>query len=136
MIAYLLSFVLSTWPNLAEHRIYEVSSILADIEGTDATPIEALELANIAAFESGFSRRAHGRAGERGAFQIMPPATAYGAAEALRRLRAQGMVGYVGCAGHADAPQCQALIAHRTDPALLWRLAFDPPDVATETASR
>ena len=136
MIAYLLSFVLSTWPSLVEHRLYEVSAILADIEGTDATPLEMLELANIAAFESGFSRRAVGRAGERGAFQIYPPATSYGAAEAIRRLRAQGIVGYVGCAGHADAPQCQALVAHRTGPALLWRLAYDPPGVATETASR
>jgi len=127
MLRYLLAFVLMTWPHLVHHRLYEVTAILADIDGTSATALEALTLANIAAFESGFSRKAHGKAGERGAWQIMPPASSYGAAEALRRLRAQGIVGYVGCAGHANADPCLALVAHRTGPALLWRLAFDPP---------
>ena len=132
MIPYLLAFVLSMWPRLASHA----TAVLEDIDSTDASPLEALTLANIAAFESGFNQLARGVHGERGAFQVMPPAPSYGAAEALRRLRIQGILGYVGCADKPSAPLCLALVAHRTGPAILWRLAFDPPALDKRTADR
>ena len=121
MIPYLLSFVLSTWPSLVAHRLYEVSAILADIAGTDATPIEALELANIAAYESTFRIHALGDRGRsRGPFQVMAPSASYGAREALRRLRIQGIMGFIGCANHIDSSKCIQMAENRTAKAILW----------------
>jgi len=122
-----MAFVLSVWPPHTTHRASEMRAIAADIASTDAAPIEALTLANIASLESNFERQAKGPKGERGAFQIMPPAVSYGAAEALRRLRAQGLMGFMGCANHATSELCTRMAEHRTEKAILWRLAFDPP---------
>jgi hypothetical protein len=125
MTVYLLSFILAFWPPHSAHRAAEMRAIAEDIASTDATPIEALTLANIAALESNFERKAVGPGGERGAYQVHPPAISYGADEALRRLRAQGLMGYMGCS--AVTARCEAMAAHRTEKAILWRLAFDPP---------
>jgi hypothetical protein len=134
MTAYILAFALAFWPAHSSHRLSEMRAIAADIASTDATPLEALTLANIAALESNFERSARGREGERGAFQVHPPAISYGADEALRRLRAQGIAGYIGCANHPDSEKCASMAAHRTEKAILWRLAFDPPVVDDEVA--
>ena len=132
MIHYLLAFVLAFWPHLTRYQRTEAGAIAADVLTTDATPGEALRLMNVAAMESGFSRTAHGSHGELGAFQIMPPARSYGAAEALRRMRVQGMDAYCGCTRQHP---CPALVAHRVDRADLWRMAFDPPAAVLQGAS-
>ena len=127
MWAYLLSFALLAWPPSPRdrHRLHEMSAIAAMVASTDASPIEALTLMNVAAFESGFERTAKGRQGERGPFQIMPPAASYGAHEALSRLRKQGLMGYMGCRRVTE--ECERMAEHRTFPAKLYRWAFDPP---------
>lgn len=138
LLHFAVSFFLSMWPAhyLTIHRHDEMIAITDDILSTDATIDEALQLVNIAGMESVFDRTARGRAGERGAFQIMPnPKTpkatldewqAHGAKEALYRLRIQGIAGYCGCA-RPDVKPCPDLIEHRSWPARLYRLAFDPP---------
>jgi hypothetical protein len=94
-------------------RLQEVASVARDIASTDATIQEAKLLASIAVHESGVRPIAHGRAGERGAFQVMPPAPSYGAREALRRLRAQGLEGYAGCP--RGCPKLAAALAKYAD---------------------
>ena len=131
LTAYLIAFALSWWPNVAHHRYqdHELKIIAADIASSGATPLEGLILVNIAAMESNFDTHAKGRHGELGAFQIMPPAREYGAREALRRMREQGMAGYCGCVRpgkKATGNECPAIVAHRTDKAILYRMAFDP----------
>jgi hypothetical protein len=141
MDAYLLHFAvvffLHFWPNsLTVHRHDEMVAITHDILSTDATVDEALQLENIVGMETGWYRDRTGAAGEVGAFQIMPwPTTTsaeraewrvHGAKEALRRLRAQGIAGYCGCR-YPDVKPCPELMEHRTWPARLYRLAFDPP---------
>ncbi len=121
MIPYLLAFVMAFWPHLTRYQQHEARAIVAEVAATDGTVLEDLELVNIAAMESYFDRSAVGRLGERGAWQVMPPAREYGAREALRRLRAQGIAGYCGCRG-----PCPAIVAHRVDRAYLWRMSFDP----------
>jgi hypothetical protein len=132
MSAYLLAFVVAFFPQFlrSHHSARETRLVLGDIASTDADALEALTLANIAAMESGFRRDARGKAGERGAFQVMPPAPNYGAAEALRRLRTQGLTHYCGC-----PVSCPELVAHRQDRAVLYRLGFDPPHVAAAVPS-
>ena len=78
-------------------RLEQLSAVAQDIASTDATEEEARLLASIAIHESGVRPDAHGPMGELSAFQIMPPARHYDAAEALRRLREQGLQGYAGC---------------------------------------
>lgn len=109
-------------------------AIAADIASTDATPEEGLRLMNIAALESNFDRHVTGHHGEQGAFQVMPPARSYGADEALRRMRRQGMAGFVGCRHAEDVVTiggrrmtCQQMIDHRVEKAEAFRMAFDPP---------
>lgn len=142
MSAYLLhfavTFFLSIWParDLTNHRHAEMVAITNDILSTDANVDEALGLENLAGMESVWSRAAVGPGGELGAFQIMPMATstnadrvewkAHGAKEALRRLRTQGIAGYCGCK-YPKVKPCPEIIDHRTWPARLFRLAFDPP---------
>ena len=135
LVAYLLGFVHSWWPHLTRYQTREADAIVHEIvDTTDGTPLEDLYLVNIAALESGFDRKAVGKAGERGAWQVMLPAKEYGAREALRRIRVQGWVAYVGCRHAEDhvvvagtPTTCAAIIEHRTEKAVLYRLAFDPP---------
>lgn len=138
---YLITFALYLYAQLfaahplTAHRYREMTAITKDILSTDATDDEALQLENIVAWESGWERNSVGRSGEQGAFQVMPMAwttpaekaewKARGAREALRRLRLQGMLGYVGCPRHTE--RCDAMIERRTWPAKLYRMAFDPP---------
>ncbi len=135
LVAYLLGFVHSWWPHLTRYQTREADAIVHEIvDTTDGTPLEDLYLVNIAALESGFDRKAVGKAGERGAWQVMPPAKEYGAREALRRMRVQGWVAYVGCR-HADdivvihgrSTTCQELIDHRTDRANLYAWTYRAP---------
>ncbi len=132
LITYLLTFVAMFWP-AAKHSRYrerEVEAIAADVATTDASPWEALRLMNIAALESTFYRAAVGSHGERGAWQIMPPASSYGAKEALRRMRVQGMAGFCGCVRpgrRANGDECPEMVSHRIDKADLFYFAFDPP---------
>ena len=145
MHAYILAFILTFWPAFARHpyQVREVSAVVDDIVSTDASPGEALRLANVAALESGFRRDAVGTHGERGAFQIMPPARSFGAREALHRMRLQGMIAYVGCRRADDEVlirgerlTCASMVAHRVDRADLFRMAFDPPDGPSEREAR
>jgi hypothetical protein len=123
MTTYLLAFVLAFWAPHSRHRAEEVRAIIADVLTTDGTPEEDLTLLNVAALESGFERSAVGAHGERGPFQIMPPAASYGAKEALRRLRVQGLSGYCGCGVRA----CPEIVEHRIEKARVYRWAFAPP---------
>jgi hypothetical protein len=141
MLVYLLTFVLGLYGHLfsahplTAHRYREMLSITRDVLTTDATPDEALTLENIVAWESGWERSGVGPAGEVGAFQLMsfPWTTdaqraewkAHGAKEALRRLREQGIFGYMGCTRRTA--RCEAMADRRTWPAELYRMAFDPP---------
>ena len=120
LASYCLAFALSIpswWPHSA-HRMTEMIEIARDIGSTDAGPIEGLELMNIAALESGFDTHARGRAGERGAFQVMPPAASYGAHEALSRLRRQGLRGFMGFV--VCGQRCLDMAERRTFPAKLY----------------
>ncbi len=148
MWTYLMLFILTLWPPTEKtglhsmrertHRLREMSEITADIVSTDATPLEALTLENIVAFESGFNRQAYGPAGELGAFQLMiPPKSTMaqrhewfhrGAQEALRRLRSQGIEGYCGCSARRPCPD---MVEHRTVPAREWLEAHPFPTPAT-----
>lgn len=143
MLAYLLAFCLVLWGHLFptyplnSHRQHEMYMISQDILSTDATPHEALKLENIAAFESGWERKAVGAHGEVGSFQIWVfPGTSttriaewkrHGAKEALRRLREQGIQGYCGCTSPVTK-KCGEIMKHRTEHADLYLWAFDPPD--------
>lgn len=132
--AYLIAFIFSVWTPRTEHRRAEMIAIVDDVLTTDATVDESLQLLNIAALESNFSRTALGKLGERGAFQIRPPAASYGAGEALRRLRAQGIAGYVGCANASRSERCLRMVANRTWQARLWRMGFEPPKAESGVA--
>jgi hypothetical protein len=116
---YVFTFILTTYPpNLADsHRLFEMSAISWEIAHTDCAPEECLVLANIPRWESGYERRAVGKMGERGAWQIMPPASSYGAKEALRRLRVQGIRGYCGC---TERRPCPEMVERRVGPARVW----------------
>lgn len=137
LCAYYVSFVLAIWPVFMRHgwqraRVY---SIADEVAHTDATPREGLRLMQIAARESGFDRSAIGHKGERGCWQVMPPARSYGASEALWRMRYQGMVAFVGCR-HADDKvvlpngvhtTCQEMIDHRIAAADAYLAAHPAP---------
>jgi hypothetical protein len=135
--AYLMLFILSRFPPRDErgrvnardaHGLRERSRCAWEIAHTDCGPEECLRLANIPALESGYEYRAVGKQGERGPWQIHPPARSYGAREALARLRAQGIFGYIGC-GSARTKLCEDMAEHRTGPARDW-LAEHPWPVA------
>lgn len=134
MAAYLIAFVLANWPTIHGQQERDMRADAEEVAATDCDAQACLRLMGIAALESGFRRDAVGAAGERGAWQVMPPATSYGAREALRRMRTQGLLGYIGCRRAADVvvirgtrTTCAAMIAHRIERADLWRMAFDPP---------
>lgn len=95
-------------------RLRELSTVAADVGRTDASDDEARQLASIAVHESGVRLSAVGRAGERGPFQVMGPACSFGASEALRRLRAQGLQGYAGC-GSSPCPGLTAALMKCAD---------------------
>jgi len=127
LFAFYVCFVLDVWPKYMVRgwQRAEVYAIARDVASTDATPGEGLRLMQIAGMESGFWRRARGRKGEVGPWQIMPPARSFGASEALSRMRGQGMVAYVGCRRAEDKvtlPEgtrttCREMIEHRVGPA-------------------
>ena len=124
--AYLMTFMLTVFPpasGRSVHRLREMSAIAWDIASTtDCGPLECLELATIPRWESGYERSARGQQGERGAWQVKGCAKTdpCGARVALSRLRAQGIFGYMGCAGHEDDETCRTMAANRTEPAEDW----------------
>ena len=121
---YVLGFILAVFPPRGPWGLHEREAVARDIASTDCSPLEALTLANIAAWESGFDTKAKGRQGERGAFQVMPPGDP-GARSALRLLRLQGILGYMGCPQRTE--RCEAMADRRTFPAKLYFWAHDPP---------
>src|SRR5208337_1502190 len=123
--AYLTDFAMKTWPILKRHdyQRHEMKAIVHEITLTNGTLNEELRLVNIAALESFFDRKAIGKMGEKGAFQIMTGPD-YSANQALKLMRVQGMLGYVGCP--RETIKCLELISHRVDRADLYRMGFDP----------
>jgi hypothetical protein len=134
MLAYILLFAMTVWPPRTQHRAREMRAIAEDIASTDASPLEGLKLMNIAAYESNFDTLAinHEGSGALGPFQIMPPAASYGADEALRRLRQQGIMGFMGCPTATD--RCLRMAERRTWQARLWRMGYEPPVEDNEAA--
>jgi len=131
MFAYLYGFVTFVCAVLwqahlkpGDHRYVEACAIVADILTTDASAYEALVLLNISAYESGYERDAHNPQGSHGAFQVMDPAPSYGAREALRRLRTQGIFGYMGC--RVVTPECESMAAKRQVLAIIYAATFPP----------
>lgn len=124
---YLVNFALENWPQVERHTYQrkEMRAIAREISKLpDATLLESNRLMNIAAMESYFDRKAKGKMGECGAWQIMN-GTDCSAARALWLMRTQGMLGYVGCP--RETPECLKLIQHRVNRADLYRMGFDPP---------
>jgi hypothetical protein len=132
--AYLVAFAVDLWVTLhgvapGRHRRGEIEATAAEVaDTTDAEPLEALELLGIAAWESGYDASARGRAGERGRWQVMPPASSYGAREALSRLRRQGIAGFMGFTRCGEL--CDAMAERRTLPAKVYLWSHDPPSRA------
>jgi hypothetical protein len=136
LTAYLLSFVVTFWPHLGRYQQREAVAIAEEVANTQGDVLEDLTLMNIAAMESGFSRSAVGKAGERGPWQVSTDEGRnhdFSAKEALRRMRTQGMLGYVGCRHAQDEVvlagvrlTCAEVVAHRVDRAALFRMGFDP----------
>jgi len=128
--AYLVAFAVDLWVTLhgiapGRHRRGEIEATAAEVASTDAGPLEALELLGIAAWESGYDASARGRAGERGRWQVMPPARSYGAGEALSRLRRQGIAGFMGFTRCGEL--CEAMAERRTLPAKVYFWSHEPP---------
>jgi len=136
MIPYLVAFAIDLWSSRwgrppGQHRRDEIVAIAEDVASTDSEPLEALQLMNIAAWESNYERNGRpGPGGERGAFQVHPPASSYGAKEALWRLRNQGIWGYMGC--RVVTERCVAMADRRTFPAELYLWSHDPPATSVQ----
>jgi hypothetical protein len=136
LFAYYVLFVLDVHPDYMRHhwqrvRVYDTAR---EVANTDATPQDGLRLMQIACRESGFDPGAIGKKGERGRWQVMPPAKSYGAHEALWRMRNQGMVAYVGCHHASDVvtvdgfkTTCQQMIDNRIGPADAYLVEHRPP---------
>jgi hypothetical protein len=143
LAAYFLAFAMVFWPPTDKHRYREMKAITTDLATHHAGPLEGLYLTNIVAMESGFERYGRdGKLGEVGAFQIRPfPGTTraqlaewrdHGADEALRRFRAQGIYGYMGCTPGTGAKlvagaTCEEMAENRIGKAQLYYWAFPPP---------
>ena len=142
LVAYLTAFAVDLWVSLhgvspGPRRRAEIRAVVEDVATTDGATLDRLTLVNIAAEESGFERYAlHPYQPSVGAFQIWVfPGTsmrqvdewsARGAREALRRLRAQGIYGFMGCARITS--KCEAMAERRTLPAKVyfWSHPFTP----------
>jgi hypothetical protein len=134
LASYVLAFILTAWWPQTRHGMIERVEIAEEISHTDASPLEALTLANVAAFESGFERTARGKLGEVGAWQNLhgdPSARA-----ALRLLRLQGIVHFMGFT--RCTTECERMADHRTFPAELYSWSHDPPrdDASPAMAAR
>jgi hypothetical protein len=130
MFLYLWAFILAFFPPHSLHRYQEERAIVRDVASTDATPLEGCELLNIASFESGFERGARGKLGEVGAFQNLhgdPSAKA-----ALKLLRTQGLLGYMGCSRETEA--CMRMASNRTIKAIVYTSAFPYEANSTKVA--
>jgi hypothetical protein len=137
LFAYYVLFVLDVHPDYMRHgwqrtRVYDTAREVAF--KTNASPRDGLRLMQIACRESGFDPKAIGKKGERGRWQVMPPAKSYGADEALWRMRNQGMVAFVGCRHASDVvtidgfkTTCQQMIDNRIGPADAYFAEHRPP---------
>jgi hypothetical protein len=133
MYLYVLRFVLCFWfaPDHT-HRAEEIRAIAHDIASTDCSVKECLELAEIASMESGFERAAVGKLGEVGAFQNLhgdPSAKA-----ALRLLRLQGLLHYMGCTTETET--CMRMAANRSVKAIIYSATFPFVNELARVASR
>jgi hypothetical protein len=137
LYAYYILFVLDTHPKFMTHgwqRAWVYTDARQVAFHTDASPSEGLRMMQIAKMESGFFPNAVGRKGECGAWQVLG-GTDCSAKEALRRMRIQGMVAYVGCRHASDVvtlPEgtrttCQEMIDNRIGPADRYLADHPPP---------
>jgi hypothetical protein len=138
LFAYYIVFVLDRHPDMmrrAEQRAW-VYDTAREVTKTDANVSEGLRLMNIPARESGYYAQAIGKHGERGRWQILGGKD-FSANEALRRMRTQGMMGFVGCGNAKEADEvvlpngvkttCGELVAHRVDDADSYLSEYHPP---------
>jgi hypothetical protein len=119
LAAYLYAFAfhlctqsdVCTWHVLrdADRMVDEI----ADVPGM--TPERGLQMVEIAWMESGFDPKAIGKAGEKGRWQVMPPASSFGAKEASHRLDVQGLQGFCGC-----PKPCPNIMKHRSERSRAW----------------
>jgi hypothetical protein len=141
LFAYYVLFVLDTHPAFMRHgwqRRWVYTDAHEVAFKTDADPGEGLRMMQIAKMESGFYPKAVGKKGECGAWQILG-GTDCSAREALRRMRVQGMVAYVGCRHASDVvvlPEgtkttCQEMIDNRIGPADQYLAEHRPPSAET-----
>ena len=127
LFAYYVLFVLDIHPDYMRrswqrHWVYDTAHEVA--YKTTAAPDEGLRMMEIAKNESGFDPDAVGKKGERGRWQVLGGKD-FSAREALRRMRVQGMLGFVGCRHAEDRvvlqngvkTTCQEMIDHRIGPA-------------------
>lgn len=143
LFAYYVLFVLDVHPEFMRRswqrrRVYSIAHEVA--YETAAKPKSGLRLMQIAVRESGYDRMAVGKLGERGPWQIMPPAKEYGAREALRRMEVAGMVSFVGCRHASDVvtvegykTTCQEMIDKRIGPADRYFDEHPPPPESSES---
>jgi hypothetical protein len=138
LFAFYVVFVLDAHPEMMRrswqrHWVYDTAR---EVAKTDASPQEGLRLMEIPVHESGFDPKAVGRKGEKGRWQILG-GNDFSANEALRRMRYQGMMGFVGCGGKKEEDKvllpngvhttCGELVEHRVGPADAYLLEHRPP---------
>jgi hypothetical protein len=137
LFAYYVIFVLDVHPEFMRRgwqrrQVYEAASEVA--YKTDADPGEGLRMMQIAARETGYDKTAVGKAGERGRWQVLG-GNDFSAKEALRRMRVQGMVAFVGCRHAEDKvtlpngvkTTCQEMVDDRIGPADRYLTEHRPP---------
>lgn len=121
LVAYVLA-AMNAWIPAQSNPHGDYKVVAEAVVGATEDPEEALELASVSSYESGFCTRARNpRSGAKGAFQLLGgriPQTVSGQAkEALRRWREQGRCGYTGEA--RTAPVCP-LADERYYRAFMW----------------
>lgn len=132
LAVWVLSLILFLQPLAWRYR--EQARIAEAIAAASEDEEDATALVAIGYWESGFSTKARGRAGELGVWQLMPPAPAElhaQAREALRRLHVQGWRGFTGEAGGRCPWTGCPLAQHRELTAAMLAAAFaHSPDTA------
>jgi hypothetical protein len=137
LFAYYVLFVLDVHPEFMRHawqrrKVYDTATEVA--YKTTAVPGEGLRLMQIGARETGYDETAVGKRGERGRWQVLG-GNDFSAKEALRRMRVQGMVAFVGCRhaeDHVTLPNgvkttCQEMVDNRIGPADRYLAEHRPP---------
>lgn len=132
LFGYVLAAMLAMLPTRSAARFEEYEEIaLAIVEATSDAD-DALDLVAFGRMEGSFVRRACGKLGEVGVWQLMPPQpcaiedVGCQAKEALRRLREQGACGYAGEDWRGDCPKGR----RRRNLATVYRALHPWPTVA------